>query len=240
MAGRLAQWVLTRASTTARRMREAGFDVPVSVNLSRRQLVEGGVVPCLRRLRDGGMPASALQIEIGEPLLVSDEPRVHQILGDLTALGIGLVGDDFGSGISSLRTLGRVRPHSIKIDGALARELPGSQDAAALVSAVVALARTLGVQLVAEGVETETQSRRLQALGCDELQGYYYGHALADDEWLSYLRWACTGVTGSDLASAGRRSEHRAARGLRRRGGAGMVSPGARGPAAVRRLRVQG
>ena len=198
LAGRLAQWVLMRAGATARRMREAGFDVPVSINLSRRQLIEGDIVACLRRVLADGTDGAALRIEIAESVLVSDDPRVLQVLADLAALGIGLIVDDFGSGVSSLRALRRVRPHSIKIDGALSRELPDGQDAAALVSAVVSLGRTLGVHVVAEGVETEPQSRRLRALGCDDLQGYYFGHALPDGEWLAYLRWACTAVVGTD------------------------------------------
>lgn len=203
LAGRVAQFVLTRAAATARRMREAGFDVPVSVNLSWRQLLEGDVVACLRRvLTDGALDAGALQIEIAESVLVSDDPRLQQVLDGVAALGLALVVDDFGSGASSLRALRRLRPGRIKIDGALARELPESQDAEALISAVVALARTLGLQIVAEGVETEAQSRRLRALGCDDLQGYYYGHALPDGEWLAYLRWACTAVVGSDGATA--------------------------------------
>lgn len=198
LAGRLAQWVLARAAATARRMRAAGFDVPVSVNLSRRQLLDGQIAACVQRQLADGLDASALQVEVAESVFVSDEPRLQQVLAELTALGVGLIVDDFGSGVSSLRALRRVRPASIKIDGALARELPDGQDAAALVSAVVALGRTLGVHVVAEGVETEAQSRRLLSLGCDDLQGFYYGHGLPDDEWLGYLRWACTAVVGTD------------------------------------------
>lgn len=198
LAGRLAQWVLSRAAAAARRMREAGFDVPVSVNLSRRQLLDGDIAACVQRQLADGLEPGALQIEVAEPVFVSDEPRLQQVLAEVTALGVGLIVDDFGSGVSSLRALRRVRPASIKIDGALARELPDGQDAAALVSAVVALGRTLGVHVVAEGVETEAQSRRLLSLGCDDLQGFYYGHALPDDEWLGYLRWACTAVVGTD------------------------------------------
>ena len=202
LAGRLARWVLTRAAATAGRMRQAGFDVPVSVNLSRRQLLDGEIAACVQRQLADGLDAGALQIEVAEQVFVSDEPRLQQVLAGVTALGIGLIVDDFGSGVSSLRALRRVRPASIKIDGALARELPDGQDAVALVSAVVALGRTLGVHVVAEGVETEAQSRRLLSLGCDDLQGFYYGHALPDDEWLAYLRWACTAVVGTDGGTA--------------------------------------
>jgi len=199
-AGRLARWVLTGAAATARRMRSAGFDVPVTVNLSRRQLLDGDIAACLQRLLAGGLDAAALQIEITESVLVAEDVRLQQVLSAVTALGIGVVVDDYGSGASSLRALRRLRPASIKIDGGLVRELPDGQDAAALVSAVVALGRTLGVHVVAEGVETEAQSRRLRSLGCDDLQGFYYGHPLSGDEWLGYLRWACTAVVGTDAA----------------------------------------
>lgn len=202
LAGRLARWVLTRAAATAGRMRQAGFDVPVSVNLSRRQLLDGEIAACVQCQLADGLDAGALQIEVAEQVFVSDEPRLQQVLAGVTALGIGLIVDDFGSGVSSLRALRRARPASLKIDGALARELPDGQDAVALVSAVVALGRTLGVHVVAEGVETEAQSRRLLSLGCDDLQGFYYGHALPDDEWLAYLRWACTAVVGTDGRTA--------------------------------------
>ncbi len=225
LAGRLAQWVLTRAAATARRMREAGFDVPVSVNLSRRQLLDGDIAACVQRLFADGLDDAALQIEIAESVLVSDEPRLQQVLAELAALGLGLVVDDFGSGVSSLRALRRVRPASIKIDGALARELPEGQDTAALVSAVVALGRTLGVHVVAEGVETEAQSRQLLALGCDDLQGFYYGHALPDGEWIGYLRWACTAVVGTD----GRTPAVPVLPGARRRRGGVTRFPGSAG-----------
>ncbi len=200
LAGPLTAKVIADVAVTARRMREAGFTVPVSLNLSRRQLLEGDVVARMRQaLSDLG--PSALQIEIGEAVLTSDEPRVVRVLDALIGMGVPVVVDDFGSGASSLRALNRVRPAAIKIDGALTRDLPDSRDAVAIVTAVAAMARTLGAPVVGEGVETEAQAHRLRALGCEALQGYFYGHALPADEWLAYLRWACTAVVGTDRPS---------------------------------------
>lgn len=223
LAGPLTALVIAEAAATAHRMRAAGFTVPVSVNLSRRQLLEGDVVT---RLRDvlAALGAGALQVEIGDAVLTSDDPRVTRVLDALAALGVPLVVDDFGSGASSLRALNRVRPAAIKIDGALTRELPDSRDAVAIVSAVAAMARTLGVPVVGEGVETEPQAQRLRALGCEALQGYFYGHALPADEWLAYLRWACTAVVGTDRPSRPQLAHVRPAR-ERRQGKATWSMP---------------
>lgn len=201
LAPHLTGLVLDAACATARRMREAGFAVPVSVNLSRRQLLDGDIVA---RLQTSIAPelAAALQVEVGEPVLAGDDARITRTLGAIAALGVAVVVDDVGNGVSSLRALARVRPRMVKIDASLTRDLPGSQDASAIVSAIVALGRIVGAQVAGEGIETDAQARALRALGCEALQGYYYGHALPADEWIAYLRWACTAVVGSDGPTA--------------------------------------
>lgn len=201
LVSHLTGLVVDAACATARRMRDAGFTVPVSVNLSRRQLLDGDVVARLRAAIGDDL-ASALQVEVGEPVLAGDDPRVDATLGAIAGLGVAVVVDDVGRGVSSLRALARVRPRMVKIDSALTRDLPGSQEAAAIVSAIVALARIVGAQVTGEGIETDAQARALRALGCEALQGYYYGHALPADEWIAYLRWACTAVVGTDGPTA--------------------------------------
>jgi len=189
--------VLDAACATARRMREAGFAVPVSVNLSRRQVLDGDVVSRLRAALAPDL-AGALQVEVGEPMLAAADARVRDTLAAIAGLGVTVVVDDVGSGVASLRALARVRPQLVKIDASLTSEIPASEDAAAIVGAIAALVRGLGGQVVAEGVESDTQARALRQLGCEALQGYLYGHALPGDEWLAYLRWACTAVVGTD------------------------------------------
>ena len=197
LAPQLTARVLDAACATARRMRSAGFTVPVSVNLSRRQLLDGDVVARLQAALAADL-GDALQVEVGEPVVAAADPRVRQTLAAIAGLGVTIVVDDVGSGVSSLRALAQLRSPLVKIDASLAQEVPGSAEAAAIVAAVVALVRGTGGRVVAEGVESDAQARALRQLGCDALQGYLYGHALPADEWVAYLRWACTAVVGSD------------------------------------------
>jgi diguanylate cyclase (GGDEF)-like protein len=208
LGGRLAAFVIDEATAMAERMRAAGFTVPVSVNLSRRQLLEGDVTALVARAL-ARVDASALQIEVGESVVADDDPRGAAILSAIRSLGVPIVVDDAGRGLSPLRAVADLRPQVLKIEGAVARELPDTAGAGATVRALVALGRALGITVVGEGVETEQQARSLRALGCDALQGYYYGHALPGDDWLAYLRWACTAVVGTDLAAAGPRRGRR-------------------------------
>jgi len=195
----LGRWALATAAAQASRMRYAGFDVPVSVNLSRRQLADPALVAEVRGvLHAHSLRPGDLQVEISEAVLVDGEARVVAALAGLDALGVALVVDNFGAGTSSLGGLQRLPVRRVKIDGELVREAPGAPASEAMVRAVLAMGRALGVQVMAEGVETEQQASFLLAHGCDEMQGYFYGHALPADEWMSYLRWACTAVVGTD------------------------------------------
>ncbi|HUU33579.1 MAG TPA: EAL domain-containing protein, partial [Vicinamibacterales bacterium] len=173
--------------------------VPVSVNLSRRQLIDPALLDDVRSaLQAESLRPGDLHLEVSESVLVDADTRIVAALGALDALGVVLVVDNFGTGISSLAGVQRLPIGRVKIDGQLVREAPGGRASAAMVRAVLALGRTLGVQVLAEGVETQQQASFLLAHGCDDMQGYFYGHALPADEWPSYLRWACTAVVGSD------------------------------------------
>ncbi len=198
----IGTWALATAGAQARRMREAGFAVPVAVNLSRRQLIEPALVAEVRAvLLAEGLRPGDLQVEIAEAVLIDADARIEAALTGLDALGVTIVVDNFGSGTSSLAGLRRLPVRQVKIDGQLVREAPGGGASGAMVRAVLALGRTLDVHVRAEGVETEQQASFLLAHGCDDMQGFFYGHALPDDEWLSYLRWACTAVVGTDVPS---------------------------------------
>ncbi len=199
----IGRWALVTACAQARRMREAGFAIPVSVNLSRRQLLEPSLLGDVRRvLHAESLRPGDLQIEMSESVLVDADARVVAALAGLDALGITLVVDNFGTGTSSLAGLQRLPVRRLKIDGQLVRGAPGTPASEAMVRAVLALGRTLGVHVLAEGVETEQQASFLVAHGCDDLQGYFYGHPLPAAEWLAYLRWACTAVVGTDRPAA--------------------------------------
>jgi diguanylate cyclase (GGDEF)-like protein len=198
LASRLTAHVVGAACAIARRMHDAGFAVPLSVNLSRRQIQEGDAPAHLRRhLEAMALDPGAIRIEVTEAVLAAPDVHVDRVLAEIAALGVRVIVDDFGS-TGSLRAVQRARASAIKLEGTLVRDVPESQEADALVRAVVALAKALDVPVVAEGIETERQALALRSLGCDALQGYFYGHALPADEWLAYLRWACTAVVGSD------------------------------------------
>ncbi len=198
----IGRWVLAAAGAQARRMREAGFAVGVSVNLSRRQIAEPSLLGDVQRVLEAeSLRPGDLHLEIPESVLVDADARVVAVLAGLDALGVPLVVDDFGNGTSSLAGLQRLPVRRVKMNGQLVRQVPGTRASEEMVRAVLTLGRTLGVHVMAEGVETGQQASFLRAHGCDDMQGYFYGHALPAEEWLSYLRWACSAVVGSDAAA---------------------------------------
>jgi EAL domain-containing protein (putative c-di-GMP-specific phosphodiesterase class I) len=164
----------------------------VSVNLSARQFREpdlSGVVS--RVLRETDLDPACLHLEITETAAMSDAPATASALEELKALGVRLVIDDFGTGYSSLSYLQRFPVDYVKIDRSFVADLEESPGAAALVSGMVDLAHALGIGVVAEGVEGAGQLERLEAMGCDLAQGYYFSHALSGEAmgvWLSAVR----------------------------------------------------
>ena len=146
-------------------MREAGFDVPVSVNLSRRQLLAPSLLlDVAAALEAESLRPGDLQVEVSEAVLVDADARIVAALCGLDGLGMGLVVDNFGTGTSSIAGLQRLPVRRVKIDGALVREVPGARASEAMVRAVLALGRTLGVHVMAEGVETEQQASFLSLI----------------------------------------------------------------------------
>ena len=125
-------------------------------------------------LADAGLPASRLELEVTESLLLGQGQNVLELLYELRALGIRIAMDDFGTGYSSLSYLRRFPFDKIKIDQSFVRGMGDQEDCAAIVRAVVGLGRSLGMSVNAEGVETEAQLAALRAEGCGELQGYLF------------------------------------------------------------------
>jgi diguanylate cyclase (GGDEF)-like protein/PAS domain S-box-containing protein len=176
----LGQWALTAACRQGRAWRDAGHRVNVAVNLSAGQLRDGmrfaesvGAI-----VRATGCDPTLLELEITESLLVAQVESDFAALRRITDLGPRLVVDDFGVGYSSLSYLKRLPIHGLKIDRTFVRDIVADADDAAIVRAVVSLARSLGLAVTAEGVETEEQLAMLRALGCDRWQGYLKTGAL--------------------------------------------------------------
>jgi len=150
-------------------------DLSVSVNLSPRQLQEPGLLADVRdALLSSGLPACALVLEITENLLVRDVDAAKSRLDELKALGVRLAVDDFGTGYSSLSYLSRLPVDILKVDKAFVAGIADGSSAGKLAGAVIALADSLGLETVAEGVETPEQVQALLAHGCTRLQGFLF------------------------------------------------------------------
>jgi diguanylate cyclase (GGDEF)-like protein/PAS domain S-box-containing protein len=172
----IGEWVLREATQAARRWREAGHELPVGVNLSLLQLREPGFVLGLKAaLADAGLPGRLLEVEITERMLMNDVDAVRATLAELRAIGVRVAIDDFGTGYSSLGTLNQLPIDRIKIDRSFVRGLPQHAGHAAIARAIVMLAASLGLEVIAEGVESEAQRDFLVGLGCQQLQGLLFG-----------------------------------------------------------------
>ena len=176
----IGQWVMQAACRQIRDWRGAGFAAPrVAVNLSARQFVSDTLVDDLiDSLALYGVAPSELEVELTESVLMADPERANQVLQQLHTMGIGISIDDFGTGYSSLSYLKRFPAQTVKIDRSFISGLPSDGDDTAITQAVIAMAHSLGLKVVAEGVETAAQLALLRKLGCDEAQGYLLGRPM--------------------------------------------------------------
>jgi diguanylate cyclase (GGDEF)-like protein len=172
----IGRWVLRQALRQAAQWSAAtGAPLRMAVNLSPRQLMDGDVVAdVVAALEDSGFPARQLTLEVTEGVLVHDVDRVVAQLTALRALGVAIAIDDFGTGFSGLSYLRSLPADILKIDRSFVSDLVPGSSSATLISSIVELARTLGLAVVAEGVETEAQRATLADLRCGSAQGYLF------------------------------------------------------------------
>ncbi len=182
----IGDWVLDRACAQLRIWHDAGHpEWSMAVNLSPLQFAAPGLVDTVKTvLQQHGIEPSRLTLEVTETTAMKNVEASLQILNALTALGVRIAIDDFGTGYSSLLYLKRMPATELKIDRAFVRELEQNAEDAAIVSSIVALGRSLQLQVVAEGVETAGQQNYLSDLGCDQLQGYHLGKPMSPTEFL--------------------------------------------------------
>jgi diguanylate cyclase (GGDEF)-like protein/PAS domain S-box-containing protein len=187
----VGEWVLRRACTQLRAWRDRGHRLGVSVNCSAQQFRREGLVEAVARaLRDSGLPGESLELEITESAIMQQTPALLERFGQLRALGVQFAIDDFGTGYSSLGYLRRFPLRRLKIDQSFVRDIASDPNDAAVVSAVIALAHSLKLEVVAEGVESAEQLAFLRSLGCDQAQGYYFSEPLPAAQFLELLeRW---------------------------------------------------
>jgi diguanylate cyclase (GGDEF)-like protein/PAS domain S-box-containing protein len=185
LIGELGANVLRTACEHCHRWRESGHpDLTISVNISGRQIGAPDFLDVVAgALHDSSLPPSALDLEISENLLMADVPVIESHLRRLADSGVRLTIDDFGTGLSSIPHLRRFPFHSLKVDRSFVMDVLENKEDAILVEAVIAMARKLGLSVVAEGVETEDQIDYLLTQYCDMFQGFLFGRPLPAEEF---------------------------------------------------------
>jgi diguanylate cyclase (GGDEF)-like protein len=184
----IGYWTLRRVCERARKWQEQGINLPIAVNLSAGQFHEPELVPRLAAiLRSTGVSPQTIELEITESMVMRDPDRAAGVMEALSAMGVRLSIDDFGTGHSSLGYLKRFPIDRLKVDRTFVRDLPHNGDDVAITRAVIAMAHSLKMSVVAEGVEHKSQFDLLRAEGCDEFQGYYCRPPLEEPELLRFL-----------------------------------------------------
>jgi len=186
----IGEWVLAEACMQARRWRDAGHaELRIAVNLSGRQLAQKNLVEIVgATLTRCNVVRGMLELEITESLLMQDLERIAGTLEALVALGVTVSMDDFGTGYSSLSYLKRLPIDVLKIDQSFVRDISSDPDDAAIVQAIIAMAHSLGIKVIAEGVETAEQLAFLLQHRCDGMQGYYFSRPVPPEQFAELLR----------------------------------------------------
>jgi diguanylate cyclase (GGDEF)-like protein/PAS domain S-box-containing protein len=196
----IGEWAMHEACATLQQWRTHGLlDISVAVNVSALQLLRGHLPDVIARALAGrGIPAHHLELELTESVIMANAEQTATTLQAIRDLGVGLAIDDFGTGYSSLAYLKRLPLTTLKIDKEFIGDLTRDADDEAITSAVIAMAHSLGLTVVAEGVETEAQMQFLYNHGCDEIQGYWLARPLAADDCFAFLRSWATAKAATD------------------------------------------
>ena len=185
----LDRWVLRHALSQVQTLRRLGLEVPIAINLSVDSLSDSGLVDSvLAALRDTGIEAGMLDIEIPEGALMRDVATSASVLAGLDELGVGISIDDFGTGYSSFAYLARFPVHTLKVDRSFVHDMTTNPASRAIVKALIRLAHSLQMRVVAEGAETDEQMAMLQRMRCDEVQGYGYGRPMPFERFVEFAR----------------------------------------------------
>lgn len=186
----IGEWVLQTACKQNQRWQDEGFaPMRVAVNIAAQQLRQPHFAGTVKQiLLEAGLDAKHLELELTETSVMNNAEFAIDVLGRLQKMGVKISIDDFGTGFSSLSYLKRLPIDALKIDQSFVRDLATDPDDAALVTAIITLAHSLRLEVVAEGVETEEQFRFLSLLGCDEIQGFLFSKGLPVGELASLMR----------------------------------------------------
>jgi diguanylate cyclase (GGDEF)-like protein/PAS domain S-box-containing protein len=186
----IGEWVLRTACTQAQAWCKQGYgQLRMSVNLSARQFRQPDFVGSVRAIiKDSGFDPHYLELEVTESMLMHNIEDNIITLNELKTMGIRIAVDDFGTGYSSLSYLKRLPIDTLKIDRSFVGEVIENRDDAAIVEAIISMAQSLMLKVIAEGVENQEQQIFLEAHRCDEMQGYYFSHPLPANQFVELLK----------------------------------------------------
>ncbi len=184
----LGEWVLLEACAQAQAWQALHPGLRIAVNLSARQFRQKNLIGMIEQaLGESRLAPSMLELELTEGMLMHNVEEATHILARLDEIGVRLAIDDFGTGYSSLSYLKRFPIHTLKIDRSFVRDISTDPDDAAIVTAIVAMARSLNLRVTAEGVETEEQASFLRSLTCDQAQGFHFGRPMSAADFAARL-----------------------------------------------------
>ncbi len=186
----IGEWVLWNACKFLRKIHSEGMgDMVMSVNISMLQLLQNDFVPMIRKiLAETGIPPGKLELELTESILMDSWQMIENQLESLRALGVGIALDDFGKGYSSLSYLHRLPISVLKIDKTFIDGIKDAKSDSTITGNIVRIGKKLGLEVIAEGVETEEQFDYLALQQCDRIQGWLFSKALPEKEALAFLR----------------------------------------------------
>ncbi|KIF80629.1 two-component system response regulator [Noviherbaspirillum autotrophicum] len=186
----IGKWALHEAARQIKQWIEAGATCcPIAVNVSARQFHQASLMRDIQTaLQRTGIPPGLLEAELTESAVMADPAKTIQALHQIRDLGVSISVDDFGTGYSSLAYLKRFPLDKLKVDAAFVRDIATDPDDAAIVSAIITLAHSLNLTVIAEGVETADQMAFLIEHGCDEMQGHYFSKPVPSEEALEMLK----------------------------------------------------
>nr|WP_240364775.1 EAL domain-containing protein [Pseudomonas syringae] len=183
-------WVIRKVCETLKSWEENNIRlVPIAINLSVRQLQVKGLAETVKHIVEAyGINPALLEFELTESMLMIDPESAVEILRDIKSYGISLSVDDFGTGYSSLAYLKRFPLDALKIDRAFIKDITSNHEDAAITRAVIVLAHELGLNVIAEGVETVDQLELLVTYGCDQMQGYLFSKPVISEECAAMIK----------------------------------------------------
>ena len=186
----IGRWVLKTACTQNVAWQSQGLpEICMAVNLSVRQIMDGSLLRDIQAtLKEAGMKAHLLELEITESMLMKNPERVINFLKEIKKLGVRLAIDDFGTGYSSLGQLKHFPIDTLKVDRSFIRDVSQNSEDQGITEAIIAMGKTLSLTVIAEGVETKEQEAFLRSHACDEMQGYYFSKPTPPDQFAELLR----------------------------------------------------